>query len=70
MIDYKRVQAEVKDYCDMVDFDTFDHDGIMYDIQKFANDNDLIISSIDDIPYDVFVDIVNKNDNGSIKTIA
>ena len=67
---YQRVKAEVHDYCNMADFNTFDERGIVATLRKMAYDNDFNIDSIDDVDPDEFELIVQMHDTGYITIIA
>ena len=67
---YQRVSAEVHDYCEMADFNTFDEQGIVAALQKMAYDNDCTIDSIDDVDPDAFDFIVMMHDTAYITVIA
>ena len=67
---YQRVKAEVHDYCEMADFNTFDEPGIVAALQKMAYDNDCDIDSIDDVDPGAFDFIVMMHDTRYITTIA
>ena len=67
---YQRVRAEVHEYCDMADFNTFDERGIVATLRKMAYDNDCNIDSIDDVDPDTFEFIVQMHDTGYITTIV
>lgn len=68
--DYQRVRAEVHDYCSMADPNTFDEEGIVCALRDMAYDNDLCISSIDDVDPETWEDLIEKFDTGTITTIA
>lgn len=70
MIDYQNVLNEVRDYCHMADFDTYDHEGILTDIRNFSYEQDMTVTSIDDLPYHVFQQILEDNDTGMLTQIA
>ena len=67
---YQRVSAEVHDYCDMADFNTFDEQGIVAALQKMAYDNNCNIDSIDDVDPGAFEFIVMMHDTAYITNIA
>lgn len=67
---YERVSAEVHDYCDMADLNTFDEPGIVAALRKMAYDNDCNIDSIDDIDHDAFDFIVQMHDTAYITNIV
>lgn len=67
---YQRVSAEVHDYCDMADLNTFDEQGIVAALQKMAYDNDCNIDSIDDVDPGAFEFIVMMHDTAYITNIA
>lgn len=66
----ERVSAEVHDYCEMADFNTFDEQGIVAALQKMAYDNDCSIDSIDDVDPGAFEFIVMMHDTAYITNIA
>ena len=67
---YQRVRAEVHDYCNMAEFNTFDERGIVATLRKMAYANDCNIDSIDDVDPDAFELIVQMHDTGCITIIA
>ena len=67
---YQRVKAEVHDYCEMADFNTFDEQGIVAALQKMAYDNDCTIDSIDDVDPGAFDFIVMMHDTAYTTAIA
>lgn len=67
---YQRVKAEVHDYCEMADLNTFDEPGIVAALQKMAYDNNCNIDSIDDVDPGAFEFIVMMHDTRYITTIA
>lgn len=68
--DYRKVKAEVHDYCSMADFNTFDEAGIVYALRDMAYDTGTCISSIDDVDADTWEYLLEKFDTGTITTIA
>ena len=66
---YQRVKAEVHDYCEMADFNTFDEPGIVAELQKMAYDNDCDIDSIDRVDPGAFEFIVMMHDTSYITNI-
>lgn len=68
--DYRRVKAEVHDYCSMSDFNTFDEDGIVSALRELAYVNDWCITSIDDVDADTWEDLLEVFDTTTITTIA
>lgn len=67
---YQKVSAEVHDYCDMADYNTFDEQGIVDALQKMAYDNDCNIDSIDNVDPGTFDFIVMMHDTAYYTTIA
>ena len=67
---YERVRAEVHDYCDMADYNTFDEQGIVAALRKMAYDNDCDIDSIDDVDPGAFEFIVMMHDTAYITNIV
>lgn len=67
---YRRIKAEVHDFCSMADFNTFDEPGIVAALQKMAYDNDCHIDSIDDVDPGAFESIVMMNDTGYYTDLA
>ena len=67
---YQRVSAEVHEYCNMADCNTFDEPGIVAALQKMAYDNDCNIESIDNVDPGAFEFIVMMHDTDYYTTIA
>lgn len=67
---YRKVKAEVHDYCSMTDFNTFDEPGIVAALKQMAYDNDCNIESIDNVDPGAFEFIVMMHDTDYITTIA
>lgn len=57
--DYKSVFCGVAEYCEG-HYTTEDCKGITDELRTWAQDNDAVCYSVDDIPYDVFQDIVQN----------
>lgn len=66
LFDYARVRQEVHDFCQLTDYNTFDEAGIVTELLDLAYDRGHRIRSIDDVDPDIFNEIVEDHDNGTV----
>ena len=68
--DYRKVKAEVHEFCSMADFNTYDEAGIVSALRNLADTNGFCITSIDDVDADTWEHLLDKFDTNTITAIA